>query len=196
MSDSPYQVVYLTGAPAAGKSTLMAAIGEAVSPLITFSYSKVLSEYVGRRDSVAYSQDDMRRHSAGVIGPDDVAAVDAALVDLVRDKRSSSHIIIDSHAVTKEKYGFRVTPFTLRQLEAIRPTVIVVLYTEPSVTIERIKGRDQGRPVPTPYEATFHNDLQGSVALIYGIHLGIPVYFYDSTKPTSELVAQLKRRLS
>jgi adenylate kinase len=193
---SGYHVVYLTGPPATGKSTLMEAIEQAVRPLIAFSYSKALAEYVSTRHAASFSQADMRRHSAAVIGPEDVAAVDASLVKLVNEQRSSSHIVIDSHAVTKESYGFRVTPFNFAQLEAIRPTIIVVLYTEPSVVIERIARKSQGRPTPSPFEAAFHTELQGSVALIYGIHLGIPVYFLDSAKPTEDLVRELSRRMT
>src|SRR5262245_29385830 len=112
MADHRFHVIYLTGPPATGKSTLMAGLARVVSPLVTFSYSKELAEHVGRRDAAAYSQDDMRKHSAGLITPADVLAVDEALVALVRERRTSSHIIIDSHAVTKEEFGFRVTPFS------------------------------------------------------------------------------------
>src|SRR5690242_16175043 len=93
-----YHVLYLTGAPAAGKSTLMAALEQTVQPLITFSYSKALAEHVGRRVNETFSQDDMRRQSAQVITPEDVVAVDASLVQLVEVNRSKSHIVIDSHA--------------------------------------------------------------------------------------------------
>lgn len=191
---TPYQVIYLTGAPATGKSSLMEALRHELQPLIAFSYSKELAAYVGRRDAVTYTQDDMRRRSAGVITPEDVATVDRNLIELVRDRRASSHIVIDSHAVTKEKYGFRVTPFSQQQLDAIRPTMIVVLYAAPDVLISRIESNNQGRPVPTPYEAAFHNDLQGAVELIYGIRIGVPVYFLDSSNPTEQLVAEIVKR--
>ena len=118
-----------------------------------------------------------------------------SLLKSIRHRRLSSHVIIDSHAVTKETYGFRVTPFSLRQLDKIAPTLIVVLYSEPSLLIKRITRKPQGRPLPTQYEAAFHNDLQANVALGYGIHLGIPVYFFDADRETDELAAQLARRV-
>ena len=111
-----YQVVYLTGSPATGKSTLCRLIAEGVQPLEVFAYSEVLSEHVGRRDNTVLSQNDIRRESARIIAPDDVAAVDQMLLNTVQAKRNSTHIIIDSHAVTKEDYGFRVTAFSTSQL--------------------------------------------------------------------------------
>lgn len=189
-----YHVLYLTGAPATGKSTLMAALTAAVSPLIEFSYSKVLADYVSQRDARLYSQDDVRKHSADVILPADVSAADASLLALVNANRTSTHIVIDSHAVTKESYGFRVTPFALSHLREIRPTIIVVLYTEPSVVIDRIRRNHQGRPLPTSFEAMYHSDLQATVALIYSIQLGIPaIYFLNSASPVDQLTTEIAR---
>lgn len=195
MADHMFDVIYLTGAPAAGKSTLMMALAARIQPLLTFSYSKELADYINRRDRTSHSQDDMRQQSAGMITKADVDAVDNILVQTVRDRRDSTHVIIDSHPVTKESFGFRVTPFNESQLDAIRPTLILVLYAAPEVLIDRITKQSQGRPTPTTFEASFHNDLQGSVALIYGIHLGLPVYFLDSSKPVPELVEQIVKRL-
>ncbi|MGN6505269.1 MAG: AAA family ATPase [Tepidisphaeraceae bacterium] len=194
MGQDRFQVIYLTGAPATGKSTLLAALNSSLTPLHPFSYSKELADHISRRDQGALTQDDMRRYSAGVITPEDVDQVDNALIELVEVKRTSSHIVIDSHPVTKESYGFRVTAFKQEQLNAIRPTMIVVLYAAPETVIDRITKNNQGRPTASPYEAAFHNELQGSVALIYGLRLGIPVYFLDSDRPVEQLVEEIVKR--
>ena len=137
----------------------------------------------------------MRKHSAGVITAEDVTAVDEMLVQLVRDSRNSSHVVIDSHAVTKEKFGFRVTPFNLTQLHAIGPTMIFMLYAASETVIGRITSHAQGRPIPSLFEATMHTNLQATVAIIYSIQLGIPVYFLDSSKSREELIAEITKRL-
>lgn len=107
--------------------------------------------------------------------------------------RASCHIVIDSHAVTKERYGFRVTPFSIELLQEVRPTLICMLYTEPSVVMDRIRSNNQGRPTVTAFEAAFHCELQASVALIYGINLGLPVYLLDSSKSADSLTAEVLR---
>lgn len=81
-------------------------------------------------------------------------------------------------------------------LRALHPTIIVVLYTAPELTLTRINANAQGRPVPTLYEASFHNDLEATVALIYGIELGLPAYFLDAAAPTDALVAEVFARMS
>ena len=189
-----FHVIYLTGAPATGKSTLMAALQRCLAPMVAFSYSKELADLVSQRDAAAYSQKDMRSRSSGVISPGDVDTVDNALVKLVAERRESAHVVIDSHPVTKESYGFRVTPFASERLDAIRPTMIVTLYASPAVIIGRIAANSMGRPTPTEYEAELHNHLQGAVAVIYGMRVGVPVYFLDSNQPVQQLLAEVIKR--
>jgi adenylate kinase len=190
-----YQVVYLTGPPATGKTTLCAMIAKMLQPLRVFSYSKVLAEHVGRRSKTSLSQDDIRRESGRIITPEDVRAVDDMLLEIVRTERDSTHIIIDSHAVTKEDYGFRVTAFSISQVTALSPTLIFVLYASHQVIINRIASNDEGRPLISEFEADFHASLQASVAINYAIHLGVPVYFLDSAQSIEILANQVVKRV-
>jgi len=195
MTKGHYQVVYLTGAPASGKSTLLRALAESITPLLPFSYSKALAERVSGQGS-DLAEADLRARSSAIVSPQDVVAVDSALLDMLASRRGEAHIVIDSHAVTKEAYGFRVTPFRKETLQAISPTIIACLYTPAEATIARIEHHPQGRPLPSVFEANLHTDLQCTVALIYAIELGIPVYFLDSTKPTEVLVGEIRGRIA
>ncbi|MFH1982978.1 MAG: ATP-binding protein [Pseudomonadota bacterium] len=187
----PYQVVYLTGAPATGKSTLTANLLDFLSPLKIFAYSKVLADFISQRIAFQVSEDNLREQSAQIITADDIKVIDNRLLEFIKKERLKSHIIIDSHAVTKESYGFRVTPFSMQILSEINPTLIIVLYTEGSVAIDRIKSNNQGRPLVSLFEADFHTNLQSSVALLYATNLGIPIYFFDSNKPAQVLVQEI-----
>lgn len=190
-----FHVIYLTGAPATGKSTLLAALEKEIRPVEAFCYSNELSKFIANRGGQKLSQDGIRQQSANVVTRDDVEAVDTLLIEKVTEWRKRAHVVIDSHPVTKESFGFRVTPFSLAQLTLVSPTLIFNLYADPEVIIQRIASNSQGRPTVTTYEASYHNSLQGAVAVTYGIHLGVPIYMLDSAKPTAELVEQVKRRL-
>ena len=193
MTDS-FHVIYLTGAPAAGKSTLVSLLMESVQPLEGLSYSKLLSDYIAQqRSQVDLAQ--MRKQSASLITPEDIDTVDTQLIEYVCRRRQETHLIIDSHPVTKEAYGFRITAFSIEKLQALRPTMICMLYTEPSVVVERIQANAQGRSTINYFEAAFHSELQGSVAATYGIVLGIPVYLLDSSKPVAEVANTIITRL-
>ena len=174
--NSPFQVIYLTGPPATGKSTLVSYLEATVEPLLSFTYSKILAAHVSAKASDPLTQDDMRRESARVIRPEDIVAVDGQLIHFVEENRMKSHIVIDSHAVTKESFGFRVTPFGVDKLIAVQPTMIVMLYAEAVVIQQRIAAESQGRPQVSDFEADFHTHLQASVAVNYSVHLGVPLY--------------------
>ena len=164
-------------------------------PLLSFTYSQALAEHLNAGQPATLSQDDMRRESARIIRPEDVDAVDRRLIRFVEENRINTHIIIDSHAVTKEKFGFRVTPFASDRLLAVKPTMIFMLYATAAVVQERIAAESQGRPQVSPQEADLHTYLQASVAITYSVQAGVPLYLLDSSAPTEELAEQIIRRL-
>jgi len=109
-----FDVIYLTGAPAAGKSSIAEQLKQVISPLDVFNYRQELTKYLSERLGNNLHQDDLRRQSAKLITPEDVEALDSILLENVRILRTKTNVIIDTHAVTKEAYGFRVTPFSLQ----------------------------------------------------------------------------------
>lgn len=190
---APFQVIYLTGPPATGKSTLLSHLEARITPLLYVKDSSVLAEHLSAGASGPLSQDDLRRESAGRIRPEDVNAVDGQLTRFVQENRTKTHIIIDSHAVTKERFGFRVTPFAVETLLAVRPTMIFMLNAE--AVRERIAAESQGRPQVSSFESDLHTHLQASVAVTSSIQLGVPLYLLDSAAPTEELAEQISQRL-
>jgi adenylate kinase len=161
-----------------------------------YSMDKVeLSYYLSQRQNSPVRTTQLREQSARIVTPEDIAAVDDQLIAHVNRQRQVTHLIIDSHPVTKEQYGFRITAFSIEQLQALRPTMICMLYTEPAVVMERLSTDAQGRPMVTPHEAALHTELQASVAVTYGIVLGVPVYLFDSSKLLEEISNSIVKRL-
>lgn len=186
--DTANKVVYLTGAPATGKSTLMRYLEENVPGLVGFSYSWHLARHVSQRTSGSdLGEDDMRRQSALLIRREDVDAVDAQLIETVRLKRQQHPIVIDSHPVTKEEFGFRVTPFTRAQLATLHPDVILCLYASADEIRRRIETNSMGRPLPRKDEIELHTQTQVSLAVQYGLRLDAPVYLLDAERPIAQL---------
>lgn len=187
------QVIYLTGSPASGKSTLCQFLEKTVPNLGAYSYSKLLRDYVNQRSNAGVNEVGIRQHSAALITPADVEAVDEWLIEEVRSRRTTQHMIVDSHAVTKESYGFRVTAFTPDQLRQLAPDVIICLYVEPSVTRSRIVADAAGRPLPTDFELGLHADLQASLAAQYAFLLGKPCCLLESSVKLEELAQSILR---
>ena len=190
-----FEVLYLTGAPASGKSSSMRVLRELFPHVAVFEYGERLTAYVQTNHELV-QQRDLREHSAAMIRPEDVEAVDEELFCFVEEMRVERPIVVDSHAVTKESFGFRITPFSIEQFARLNPTRIAVLYSPPPVTLERIAANPEGRPSPTEWEAGFHTGLQGALAAAYSIVARTPAYFIDSAKPQELVVDELARLLN
>ncbi len=193
-----FHVVYLTGPPASGKTTLCGRLKDKVNPLAIYHYSALLLDHVRSSHSefINLSEDDLRKRSAALITSEDVAAVDKRLIEMVQHSRTEAHVIIDSHAVTKESYGYRITPFAIPLLQALQPTLIVMLYAEAHEIDRRISRSSGGRPLVSKFEADFHIALQAQVAVSYGLQLGLPIYVYDSTDSVDQASENLASKLN
>ncbi|QGL59387.1 hypothetical protein ALQ80_02789 [Pseudomonas coronafaciens pv. oryzae] len=75
------KIIYLTGAPATGKSTLTERLAELSSRITVFTYSKELARVISTRVG-PISQADMREKSARLITREDVRLVDKELVQI------------------------------------------------------------------------------------------------------------------
>jgi adenylate kinase len=181
-------IVYLTGAPATGKSTLSRNLKAAYPNLEVFSYSERLREHLAKKaGAAATSEEDIRRQSSKIVTPQDIDELDDELIRLVADTRDKNPLLIDSHAVTKESYGFRVTGFSTQRLLQLNPDCIVCLYASNETIRGRISRNSQGRPQVSEFEAAMHTHLQMGLAVQYGTLLGKPVYLIDSSMAESEL---------
>ena len=178
---SSYKVIYLTGPPAVGKTTLVKRLQKAYADLDIFVYSEFLTQHLERTKKTNISQRKLRKNSAHIVMPEDIEKVDQFLIDETNRLRATRHIIIDSHPVTKEDYGFRITAFSIPFLLALKPTVICMLYADAEEIINRISRHSKGRPTATLYETSLHCSMQANVAIIYGIQLGIPIYFFNAS---------------
>lgn len=182
------KVIYLTGAPATGKSTLTKNLYGKKPDTVVFTYSKELANWISQKNATLSSQEDLRRESATIITREDVNQVDQQLLDLVKTKRDTTNIVIDSHPVTIEKYGFRITPFSKEQIAGIRPDVIICLFADANVISDRIKKDAAGRPLPSSSQLDFHMNLQAQVATQYALDIGAALYFLDADCSPSQLL--------
>jgi len=189
------KVAYLTGAPASGKSSLTKRLQEQRPDLLVWEYGARLTDYVSGRRRERVDQSEIRHNSGQIVTPEDIKHIDQELTDYVASNRAQNDIIIDSHPVTKETYGFRITSFSFEQLHKLAPDEIWVLYVDAATTIERIKSNPAGRPEISREEATLHTNLQASVAASYAIGLGCTVYLFDNTQDQGQLVNRLLERL-
>jgi adenylate kinase len=129
----------------------------------------------------------LREAPSQVITRADVDATDKKLIGLVGDLRKHKHVLVDSHPMSKEPYGFRITPFTQAQISELSPDVIVCLYADPAEIARRIHEDAAGRPLPSEFELSMHVTLQATVAAQYAYTLGVACHLLDGAMAVEEL---------
>jgi adenylate kinase len=168
------KVILITGAAGTGKSTLVRTLLERARPFKRVDYGQLLREHKLRQTGVEISYDELRRDSASVISPQDVAAVDEWLIGQLPTWRTEGNIVIDSHPVTKEVFGFRITPFSLDQVHRIGFDAVLVLVGEPNTLAQRIAEDPHGRPNVDAFQSGFQVQLpkmSPGLRLIYSAKL-------------------------
>ena len=184
MTTGRAKVVLLTGAPATGKSTLAGYVQGHVQPVRSIDYGELLLCHLRRSSNLPVSYRRMRTLSAAVISHRDVEKLDNRLISEIRRLRRNCNIIIDSHAVTRERFGFRVTPFSLDQLGRLDLDAVGALHCDPRILAARIKAHPEGRRKVTSEQARHHQFLQQAVAITYAIACGCPLFVLDNTGQT------------
>ena len=189
------KVVYLTGAPGSGKTTALDGLLSRMSNVAGWRYSERLAEHIQQRSGAIVEHDTLRRVSAALVSPDDISAVDDSLVEFVGLSHGSRHVVIDSHPVTKEAYGFRCTPFTVDRLMSLGLDEIWLTYLDPETTLLRLDADRTGRQAINREEAAMHSSLQASLAIQYGVLAGCPVYFFNTSAPVEEVIDHMQKRV-
>ena len=190
------KVIYLTGAPASGKTTALRMLCAKRTDLLVWEYGERLADYLNEKSNDVISHEDLRTRSAQLTLPEHIRDVDQKLTEYVAANRAERTVFVNSHPVTKEQYGFRITPFSQEQFRRLAPTEIWVLYASPSETVARIKRDPAGRPNISLEEAAFHTTLQSSIASTYATATGCPVYLFNTEVEPETLLASLERRIA
>lgn len=158
------KVILLTGVPASGKSTVARMLTELGGHVEVVEFGEIvfgLAQHKNR--SLSYEQ---LRSSPGLFADAELIRQAARLLLLrVRKAEQSRSIVIVSHAVAREEYGFRITPDSHDYLKSLRLDAIIVLHAEHSAVVERINQKPEGRRRVDIQEVVTHEALQDAVAI-------------------------------
>lgn len=190
------KVVYVTGAPASGKSSTTRMVLDEVGDIALWEYGARLTEHLRLSGVDLADQDELREKSSRLAVAAAIDELDDQLLEFVAARRAETHVLIDSHPVTREHHGFRITAFSHERFRRLAPDEIWCFYTAPEVAVARITANPGGRPAVDTETARMHTLLQASVAATYGIAAGCPVYLFDTDRDQAELVGELRGRLA
>ncbi|WP_298022152.1 ATP-binding protein [uncultured Parasphingopyxis sp.] len=184
-------IIYLTGSPATGKTTLAERLSDRIDNLIHFRFGNVLTELIQQNHEV--TQEALRTSTSHISTPDIVNQVNENAIETCEKHRGVGSVIVDTHAVTTEETGFRVTPMSVAQMKRLNPDAFVCLTARPDVRAIRVKEDAKGRPLLDEEQLRTQSMLQESLVISYAAATGKPAYFMcnETTKDLSRIEAEL-----
>jgi len=149
------------------------------------SYGELLTKQLAGR---VRDQTELRTQSARAISTVDVIEADKYVQQVITETSGTTNLVVDSHALTSEDYGFRAVPFSAQQWQSLPFTRIVCLWAPSSVIRARVESDAGGRPLLTDEEFDMHAQLQSALALAYAHTAGLPIAFINSDSPLDSVV--------
>jgi adenylate kinase len=189
------KVVMLTGAAGTGKSALASECAAHLRPLYKVDFGNLLLQKLQERDpSITYEQP--RTKSSEIISADLVRSTDEAFIQSLAHLRLRTNVLLDSHAVNREEYGYRITHYSSDDLRRIAFDAVFITYCDPDIWRERRERDPQGRRKLSRFEAQHFMALQEAVGIHYAITCGCPCYLLDTSDQTpADLLRSFKRYL-
>lgn len=188
------KVILLTGAPGTGKSTLRRALGSCITDLQHIDYGELLLRRK-EQEGIVLRYEELREQSASVISSKDVSETDEWVATEIARLSMKCDVIIDSHALTREDYGFRAIPYSARQLDAIKFDAIIALRCDPEILITRVAADSGGRRGLTIELAREIQILQEALGLDYAVASGCTAFVIDTSERTAEEVRAVAIRI-
>lgn len=191
------KIIYLTGAPAAGKSTLASTLALNHADVEVFEYGARMSDWLSRSASVRgpVDQEELRGGTSPYVRLEDIRGVNALMRAWIDERSQHAHLLIDSHQVTFEEFGLFYVPFQDDELWSLPIDEVWVMDVEPHLAIERIERNPKGRPLPSEHLARLHSSSQLAVATAYGAMKGVPVVMFDGSRDEDWIADIAAKRL-
>lgn len=188
------KVILLTGAPGTGKSTLRRSLESCIPGLQHFDYGELLLRRK-EQQGLSLRYDEMREQSSSVISSQDVSDTDEWVVAEIGRLKATCDVIIDSHALTHEEYGFRAIPYSARQLVTMQFDAVITLRCDPEVLIARVAANPGGRRELSVELAREIQTLQEALSLHYAVACGCTAFVIDTSNRTAAEVRSVATSL-
>lgn len=188
------KVILISGPPCSGKSTLIEELVGLVKNLHPLKYGQLILEEL-QRDYPSLTYENMRSCASTLVTREVVAEVDRKAIDKVAEIRKTSNILIESHTVTQESFGFRAVPYSVNEIQGLAISCIILLSPPPNILVARVAENPEGRKVFSRPVAKGFLELQTIYAVNYSVISGCPLFSIDSSVRSPELTSQVVRIL-
>ncbi len=187
----------VTGVPGIGKSTICSTLAEGQPDRYRHvSFGRLILEALTDHGVTGVSEQDLRRRATELVTKQVLKSATALLAALVDRATDHEWLLIDSHAVSQDWYGYRATPDGSDYFAIFTYAAVVQLFAESTVVLERGAASTSGRYASTPGQLDLHFQLQAAVSISYGAQSACPVFFVDAAGEVADVAATVDTLLN
>jgi adenylate kinase len=131
-----------------------------------------------------------------LISQKDITEIDMLILQQLRKMAPTQNVIIESHAVNKDNYGFKINPFNTKMLSLISPDLLLMLYTSnPEDVYKRLLENDSGQEWKSPDDVYYCQMFQSMLALQYSILQGKELRFLDVSNGIDRIAEWIQKKV-
>jgi adenylate kinase len=183
------KVILLTGVPCSGKTTIARLIKELKPQISTISFGEEIHNLLNTRKSIQYET--IREKPTRIATKALINEVKVIVEKKVINLKELNNVLLDSHAVVADDYGFRIIPEFDKCGEI---DVIILVNIDYSTFKFRCTVDAKGRKLLNEIDFNIMQQLQNSIVTAYSISSNCVVYVLNNHRNLS--VEQLKQNIN
>ena len=190
------KVCLVTGTPGVGKTTLCSALArELPTRYQHISFGGLILKCLNE-DGFGGTEADLRRRVSQLVTAQVISrATDLLVQETNADGNENLWLLLDSHAVSQDRFGFIATPDGPSYFQRLRYSAIINLFADPTEVLKRSNPDETGRQARTADDVATHANLQNAVTVLYSAFSACPAFFVDANARAGCLTEVVDRLL-
>jgi len=172
------KLILLTGIPGIGKSTITQYLEKKIKPIVRFSFGDLIYEVLQQK-GVKCNRLQIRKTPDKFVTINIIKYASKILLERAMEARKINNVVIESHAVVRDFYGFWVIP-EITDFKSARLDAIIVIHTSFNTFRKRMNRAIDGRYEISNQTFQKYQSLLDSVAINFSLKAGCPLYVVET----------------